>query len=130
MKKYVLFDLDGTLTDSRVGILNSIEYMLEYYGIHVEDRAQLQPWLGPPLKDSLMKYFPEQIRQYQGYIEGLEADMNTLAEHPHVGTGSISLTPPQAAEFVHSAVLPLPTKPKDGFAGVPVWRGEKVILPH
>ena len=35
------------------------------------------------LEDSLMKYFPEQIRQYQGYIEGLEADMNTLAEHPH-----------------------------------------------
>ena len=71
------------------------------------------------LEDNLMKHFPEQIRQYQGYIEGLEADMRTLAEHPHVGTSSISLTPPQAAEFVHSAVLPLPTKPKDGFAGAP-----------
>ena len=35
------------------------------------------------LEDSLMKYFPEQIRQYQGYIKGLEADMKTLAEHPH-----------------------------------------------
>ena len=29
------------------------------------------------------KYFPEQIAQYQGFIKGLEADMKTLAEHPH-----------------------------------------------
>ena len=35
------------------------------------------------LEDNLIKHFPEQIRQYQGYIEGLEADMMTLAEHPH-----------------------------------------------
>ena len=35
------------------------------------------------LEDSLMKRFPEQIAQYQSYIKGLEADMVTLAEHPH-----------------------------------------------
>lgn len=55
-KKYVLFDLDGTLTDSQEGIMNSIEYALDYFGIQVEDRAALRPWLGPPLVDSLMKY--------------------------------------------------------------------------
>ncbi len=56
-KSCVLFDLDGTLTDSQEGIMNSIEYMLAYYGISVENRSRLRPWLGPPLKDSLMKYY-------------------------------------------------------------------------
>ena len=35
------------------------------------------------MEDNLLKYFPEQIAQHQGFIEGLEADMKTLAEHPH-----------------------------------------------
>ena len=35
------------------------------------------------MEDNLMKHFPEQIKQYQGYIKGLEADMKTLADHPH-----------------------------------------------
>ena len=35
------------------------------------------------MEDNLLKYFPEQIAQHQGFIKGLEADMKTLAEHPH-----------------------------------------------
>lgn len=55
-KKYVFFDLDGTLTDSREGILNSIEYMLKHFDIRVADRSGLRVWLGPPLMESLEKY--------------------------------------------------------------------------
>ncbi len=55
-KKYVLFDLDGTLTDSQEGILNAIEYALKHYGILVEDRNALRPFLGPPLADSMRQY--------------------------------------------------------------------------
>ena len=55
-KKYILFDLDGTLTDSQEGILNSIEYALKHYGIVVEDRSALRPFLGPPLTDSMRQY--------------------------------------------------------------------------
>ena len=35
------------------------------------------------MEDNLLKYFPEQIAQHQGFIKGLEEDMKTLAEHPH-----------------------------------------------
>lgn len=75
-KKYILFDLDGTLTDSQEGIMNSIEYMLDTYGIRVEDRSRLRPWLGPPLKDSLMKYYGfdektalEGVGRYREYFD-------------------------------------------------------------
>lgn len=56
-KKYVLFDLDGTLTDSQDGIINSILYCLNAFGFSPPDREELRPWLGPPLKDSLMIYY-------------------------------------------------------------------------
>ena len=35
------------------------------------------------MEDNLLKYFPEQIAQHQGFIKGLEADMKTVADHPH-----------------------------------------------
>ena len=48
------------------------------------------------LEDNILRYFPEQIEQAKGIISGLEADMQTLAAHPH---------------------------PKDGFAGMEI-RGD------
>ena len=48
----VLFDLDGTLTDSAPGITNSVAYALARYGIR-EDPANLLHFIGPPLTDSL-----------------------------------------------------------------------------
>ena len=43
MKKYttLLFDLDGTLTDPGEGIVNSVAYALNKYGIEVEDKKSL-----------------------------------------------------------------------------------------
>ena len=36
LKQYLLFDLDGTLTDPMVGITSSVQYALEKFGIHVK----------------------------------------------------------------------------------------------
>lgn len=44
------------------------------------------------LEDNLLKTFPEQIERYKGYITGFEADMKTLAEHPHPEDGFAGMT--------------------------------------
>ena len=44
------------------------------------------------LEDNLLRYFPEQIEQNKGFIAGFEADMKTLAEHPHPADGFAGMT--------------------------------------
>lgn len=56
MKNYIFFDLDGTLTDPKEGITNSVAYSLEYFGIHTENNDTLCKFIGPPLKYSYMTF--------------------------------------------------------------------------
>ncbi len=44
------------------------------------------------LEDNLLKTFPEQIDRCKGYIAGFEADLKTLAEHPHPKDGFAGMT--------------------------------------
>ena len=57
MKQYLLFDLDGTLTDPMVGITSSVQYALEKFGIHVRYLKELIPFIGPPLEESFQKFY-------------------------------------------------------------------------
>ena len=57
MYKYLLFDLDGTLTDPGEGITNSVAHALKKWGIEVEDKKELYCFIGPPLSASFRKYF-------------------------------------------------------------------------
>ena len=57
MYNYILFDLDGTLTDPGIGITNSVMYALKKFNIDVEDRATLYKFIGPPLLESFEKYY-------------------------------------------------------------------------
>ncbi len=52
MFKLILFDLDGTLTDSKEGIINCVKYALESFGIKENDEKKLFKFIGPPLYDS------------------------------------------------------------------------------
>ena len=57
MKEYLLFDLDGTLTDPKVGITTCVQYALKEFGIEEPDLDKLEPFIGPPLKDSFMEFY-------------------------------------------------------------------------
>ncbi|MBE6806515.1 MAG: HAD family hydrolase [Ruminococcaceae bacterium] len=56
MLRYVLFDLDGTLTDPGPGITNCVRYALEKFDVHPESREELYPYIGPPLTYSFQEF--------------------------------------------------------------------------
>ena len=73
-KKYIIFDLDGTIIDSGLGIKNGIMYSLKSIGIQNVDENILNEFIGPPLKDSYMKFFDmseqkarEMVNKYRQY---------------------------------------------------------------
>ena len=56
MHKSILFDLDGTLTDSGEGIMKSTIFALNHYGIEAPPEAQLRTVVGPPLTESFARF--------------------------------------------------------------------------
>ena len=56
-KEYLFFDLDGTLTDPKIGITKSVQYSLQFFGIDAADPNEFVKFIGPPLRDSYKKYY-------------------------------------------------------------------------
>ena len=56
MYRYVFFDLDGTLTDSKEGILNCLRYAFEKLGEPVPTEETLLQFIGPPLQESFIRW--------------------------------------------------------------------------
>jgi len=78
------------------------------------------------MEDRLLKYFPEHIAQYQGFIKGLEADIKTVAEHPHplaVKEKAVKDAQSDASAPAVQESAAAPVKVGQGFAGM-VVRGQ------
>ena len=91
MPKLIIFDLDGTLTDPKVGITTAFAYALKKYGIEA-DPDSLTPVIGPPLKDSFMELYGfdepqavEAIREYRVYF----ADRGWAENAPYPGIAAL-----------------------------------------
>lgn len=56
MGRTIIFDLDGTLTDSGEGIINCATLALNYFGLPVPDRETMRVFVGPPLDETFMKF--------------------------------------------------------------------------
>lgn len=64
--QYLLFDLDGTLTDPKEGITRCVQHALRSFGIEEPDLHKLEAFIGPPLADSFREFYgfdEEQIKE-------------------------------------------------------------------
>jgi len=100
MQKSILFDLDGTLTDSGEGIINCAALALEHFGLPVPSREAMRVFVGPPLSETFQKFgvpadkVDEAIAVYRSrYIPigkfentpypGIRQLLETLQQHGH-----------------------------------------------
>ena len=102
---FVFFDLDGTITDSSEGIINSIQYALNKMGKEENDKEKLRSYVGPSLKQTfLTNYFPEGqeykkaiafYREYYAkkgiYENRLYGGINNVLSEIHEKGGKIAL---------------------------------------
>lgn len=98
----ILFDLDGTLTDPKLGITKSVQYALKKLNIEISDLNALEPFIGPPLGVSFKEiyHFNEEkvivaIEYYREYFsinglfenevyEGIRELLETLLSHSDI----------------------------------------------
>ncbi len=68
MAKYILFDLDGTLTDSGLGIVNCVKYALDKLNVSYVGK-DLNKFVGPPLVESFKEEFNFSQEQAEKCVE-------------------------------------------------------------
>jgi phosphoglycolate phosphatase len=66
--KFILFDLDGTLSDPKIGITKSVQFALDRMGIIVDNLDDLDVFIGPPLQQSFSDYYSFNEAQTQTAI--------------------------------------------------------------
>ena len=91
MWKTILFDLDGTLTDSAPGITNSVSRALAHFGIR-EEPGNLLKFIGPPLNESLPEFYgftPEQTAEAVAVFREYFVEKGWLENAPYPGIGGL-----------------------------------------
>lgn len=86
-KKTLLFDLDGTLTDSGVGIIHCVQIALEQLGLPIPPKEEMRVVVGPPLVDSFARFgvraedLDEAVRIYRVHYQ----DFGKYENFPYPG---------------------------------------------
>lgn len=88
MAKAVFFDLDGTLLDTGAGICQCARHTLEHFGIVPESQEALRVFVGPPLRDTFLRFgiepsrIEQAVAEYRRYYSGA-----SVQDAPYPGIG-------------------------------------------
>lgn len=87
MKKTIMFDLDGTLTDSGEGIIKCASLALEHFGLPVPDWEEMRTFVGPPLGESFMRYGvpQERVEEAIAVYRSRYIPVGKFENHPYPG---------------------------------------------
>ena len=109
MYHYIFFDLDGTLTDSKEGILNSLRYAFDKLGEPVPPESTLIKFIGPPLQDSFAEFCgfsaeraAEAIAAFRERYEPVGKFENMAAPGELAESGAVAVvrTPEELEQFI------------------------------
>ncbi len=91
MAKSILFDLDGTITDSGEGIMNCAELALRHFGLPVPDRTAMRVFVGPPLDETFLKFGvrPEQTDEAIRVFRSRYTTVGKFENIPYPGVESL-----------------------------------------
>lgn len=113
MFQYILFDLDGTLTDPGEGITKSIRYAFEHYGVPVHSLEELQVYIGPPLIQEMSARLGVDWETANQYVIKFRERYNTIGwkeNHPIPGMPEALVALKEAGcKLAVATSKPLPT---------------------
>lgn len=67
-QKHILFDLDGTIVRSDLGITKGVQKSLEHFGIY-EEIDDLKKFVGPPMVESYTNFYGFSLEQYKEALD-------------------------------------------------------------
>ena len=67
-QKHILFDLDGTIVRSDLGITKGVQKSLEHFGIY-EELDDLKKFVGPPMVESYTNFYGFSLEQYKEALD-------------------------------------------------------------
>lgn len=111
----ILFDLDGTLIDSEIGIVTSIEYALEKLGAPLPPRDTLRTWIGPPLRATFPLALGDDAEAVEQAVAHYRERFSTIGWREHTVYAGIA----EAIETLaaRGATLAVVTSKPDLYAG-------------
>ena len=85
--KTIIFDMDGTLMDSGIGLMDSVKATLSHFGMPEPDEKALRAFVGPPIRIGLQLYgFPEdRLEEAMSFCRTLYSTVNRYKTAPYAG---------------------------------------------